>query len=194
MLTGILKPFFQSKVKGGFLTLTAIVAGYDGFSSQFESFGLPKLGEVIGKSGSLMPIWGWLMIVQFALFYGLFEFVRQYVDQPTQAKESFEPDLYLRAFVSAIQSKMTRWSDTTDEEWKKQTHLKVVDTIVLKDLLLWGRVGNSPLQIISNDLLREATVDLDSCAIYLELRSGEDEYCYGDIRLSKAECRKFLEI
>lgn len=52
----------------------ALVAGYDSFSSQF---GFPKLGTVLGMSGTLLPWWGWLLILQAIFVYALFEYVRR---------------------------------------------------------------------------------------------------------------------
>ena len=54
--------------------LVGAVAAYDSFSSQF---GWPTLGTLLGISGSLLPWWGWLLILQAIFVYALFEYVRR---------------------------------------------------------------------------------------------------------------------
>lgn len=49
------------------------LGAYDIASNQFD---WPKLGQVLGMSGSLLPIWAWFIILLSALYYGLFEYVR----------------------------------------------------------------------------------------------------------------------
>lgn len=60
-------------VRYGALAVGA-VAAYDSFSSQFS---FPKLGTVAGVSGSLLPWWGWVLILQAIFVYALFEYVRR---------------------------------------------------------------------------------------------------------------------
>jgi hypothetical protein len=55
-------------------TGVAVVAGYDAASNQFGFF---KIGELLGMSGSLLPWWGWLLILQTIFIYALFEYVRR---------------------------------------------------------------------------------------------------------------------
>jgi hypothetical protein len=54
---------------------------YDVVSNQFPNLHLPKLGDLLPRwiavSGSLLPWWGWLLILQAILVYALFEYVRK---------------------------------------------------------------------------------------------------------------------
>jgi hypothetical protein len=49
------------------------LGAYDIASNQFD---WPTLGQVLGMSGSLLPMWAWFFILLSVLFYGLFEYVR----------------------------------------------------------------------------------------------------------------------
>ncbi|HTU10455.1 MAG TPA: hypothetical protein VMG08_06095 [Allosphingosinicella sp.] len=52
-----------------------LFASYDTLCSQFN---LPTIGTLVGKvNGSLLPWWGWLLVLQAILFYALFEYVRR---------------------------------------------------------------------------------------------------------------------
>lgn len=44
-----------------------------------NQIGLPPLKELFGKTGSLMPWWGWLTVLQSLFVYALFEYVRQHL-------------------------------------------------------------------------------------------------------------------
>lgn len=74
----ILKP---TLVRGG-LALLALLATYDTLSSQFE---LPTIRRWWGMSGSLLPWWGWLLILQLAAICVLFEFAYRRVGKAALA-------------------------------------------------------------------------------------------------------------
>ena len=87
----ILKPRL---VKWGGGAITALAA-YDVISNQFPSLKLPRLGDVLlrwaGMSGSLLPWWGWLLVLQALFVYALFEYVRRNV--PLQSSVTIsQPD------------------------------------------------------------------------------------------------------
>jgi hypothetical protein len=68
-----------------------IIGAYDAISNQFI---LPKLGKIIGMSGTLLPWWGWLLVLEAILVFALFEYVRRHAipEKPmthSQASESF---------------------------------------------------------------------------------------------------------
>lgn len=54
--------------------LTVVVPSYDSNANQFD---LPKISELFGMSGALLPWWGWLSILQAILMAALFEYVRR---------------------------------------------------------------------------------------------------------------------
>jgi len=56
------------------LALFGLLAAYDTLSSQLE---LPTARRWWGMSGSLLPWWGWLLILQAIFVYALFEYVRR---------------------------------------------------------------------------------------------------------------------
>lgn|GEM_PF-5181626 len=56
------------------LVLFGSLATYDTLASQLE---LRTIRAWWGMSGSLMPWWGWLLVLQAILFYALFEYVRR---------------------------------------------------------------------------------------------------------------------
>ncbi|WP_288484820.1 hypothetical protein [uncultured Novosphingobium sp.] len=58
------------------LALFGGVATYDGVSGQFD---LPKLSTLFGKTGSLLPWWGWLLVIQAIAVAALFDYVRRNV-------------------------------------------------------------------------------------------------------------------
>lgn len=72
--TNVLRALWAPKLVRVSALLVAGVAAYDSFSSQF---GLPTLGSILGMSGSLLPWWGWLLILQTIFVYALFEYVRR---------------------------------------------------------------------------------------------------------------------
>lgn len=58
------------------LTLLAGIATYDAVSNQFE---WPKIPRILGMTGSLLPLWGWLLVAQAILMLALFDYVRRNV-------------------------------------------------------------------------------------------------------------------
>lgn len=52
----------------------ALVTGYDTLSSQLE---LPTIRKLFGMSGTLLPWWGWLLVLQAIIVLALFEYVRR---------------------------------------------------------------------------------------------------------------------
>ena len=70
LLRALFKPVL---VKIGAAVGTGL-AIYDSASNQFN---LPKLGKLLGMSGSLLPWWGWLLVLQAVFVYALFEYVRR---------------------------------------------------------------------------------------------------------------------
>jgi|SRR4051812_5609217 hypothetical protein len=63
------------------LGLFSAIGVYDTVSNRFD---LPKLGHLLGMSGSLLPWWGWLLVLQFVFVIALFEYIRRNV--PIRAK------------------------------------------------------------------------------------------------------------
>ncbi|MEA3064300.1 MAG: hypothetical protein QOJ27_739 [Sphingomonadales bacterium] len=89
------------------LLLVATVAGYDSFSSQF---GFPTLGRLLGVSGSLLPWWGWLLVVQGVFVYALFEYVRRAV-APTADPSSGDEAASTEVLILALKAKLNSLSE-----------------------------------------------------------------------------------
>ena len=71
-----LREVFRPKfVRFGSIALACLFA-YDAASNQLA---LPKISQLWGVSGSLIPWWGWLLILQTIFVYALFEYVRRNV-------------------------------------------------------------------------------------------------------------------
>jgi hypothetical protein len=68
------------------------VGTYDGVSSQFN---LPKLSQLFGKTGALLPWWGWLLVIQAVAVAALFDFVRRNVPVIVTAVEQTPNQGYL---------------------------------------------------------------------------------------------------
>ncbi len=74
-LISTLQEFWRPKIVMLGSASIALLAGHDAASNQL---GLPKIGELVGNSGTLFfPWWGWLLILQTLFVYELFEFVRR---------------------------------------------------------------------------------------------------------------------
>lgn len=92
MLGAQIKEFFKPLWVKIVVPVVGGVAAYDGISSQFNT---PKLGSLLGASGSLLPWWGWLIAFQSIMIVGLFEYVRRNVpvvaapEMPTNATARF---------------------------------------------------------------------------------------------------------
>jgi hypothetical protein len=84
----------------------AAVSGYDALSSQLD---LPTIRKIWGVSGSLLPWWGWLLILQAVLGYALFEYVRLYVSRDAEPlSASSSPST---AKVRDLESRLTKAQD-----------------------------------------------------------------------------------
>lgn len=70
VLLDVIRPWFVRIL----LSLWGVTAGYDGVSNQF---GLQKIPKVWGMTGSLLPWWGWLLVLQAIFVFALFEYVRR---------------------------------------------------------------------------------------------------------------------
>jgi hypothetical protein len=95
-LRAILQPKLVRILGGGALCLGA----YDAASSQFD---LPKLSSVWGMSGSLLPWWGWFLILQSVFVYALFEYVRRPRESAGSAPGSLSDGDTLEAINVLIQ-------------------------------------------------------------------------------------------
>jgi hypothetical protein len=87
-LVALLKP----KVVRIGLVLFSVLAAYDTLANQLE---LPTARRWWGISGSLLPWWGWLLILQGIFVYALFDYVRRLprssgFDQDIGTREEFE--------------------------------------------------------------------------------------------------------
>ena len=71
-LREILRPWW---VRIAFL-LTVAIPSYDGISNQFD---WPKIPELLGMTGSLLPWWGWLIVILAISVGALFDYVRRNV-------------------------------------------------------------------------------------------------------------------
>lgn len=71
------------------VSFVAVVAAYDAFSNQLS---LPKLGRLLGMSGTLLPWWGWLLILQAIFVYALFEYVRR-IQIPAEPVMAVDPSI-----------------------------------------------------------------------------------------------------
>lgn len=69
------------------LAIFAALAAYDTLSSQLE---LPTVRRWWGMSGSLLPWWGWLLILQAIFVYALFEYVRRLSPAASQTTQGDE--------------------------------------------------------------------------------------------------------
>jgi len=88
--SGFLQSLLAPKIVRAGLILWILFSGYDTVSSQLE---LPTVRALLGMSGSLLPWWGWLLVLQAILGYALFEYVRRNIASPTPAPESGPPAL-----------------------------------------------------------------------------------------------------
>jgi len=84
---------------GGALLL---IGTWDVLSSQF---GLLTLGEVLGLSGRVLPLWAWFDLILLVLIYALFEYQRQ-SSQTSEVLETSEQ------MVAAIMSAVTNANHT----------------------------------------------------------------------------------
>jgi hypothetical protein len=109
--------------------LMALVAAWDAISNQFS---LPKMGRLLGMSGSLLPWWGWLLILQALFVYGLFEYVRQasFPDTPPAHDDS-----ELRERLSAAEAAIKALAQSTDPSIAEQK----VNALWRRDQLIRGR-------------------------------------------------------
>lgn len=65
--------------------IPAFLGTYDIFCNQF---GAPKVPELWGMTGSLLPWWGWLLILQAVFVYALFEYVRRNTASPPSGPDN----------------------------------------------------------------------------------------------------------
>ena len=65
------------------------IATYDGVANQL---GLPNLGNMMGKTGSLLPWWGWLLVIQAIAVAALFDYVRRNVPVAVPQQPAVNPE------------------------------------------------------------------------------------------------------
>lgn len=77
----LLQPWWVKTATGA----VGAVASYDATANQF---GWPKIPKVWGMTGSLLPWWGWLLVLQTVLVLALFEYVRRTGDGAVEQNDS----------------------------------------------------------------------------------------------------------
>lgn len=159
------------------------VSGYDAISSQLS---LPKIGDVIGVSH--IPNWayvaGVLLIGQYALFEATFHLSEEVAKKrdPVRVRPVLppppEPDLPLVDVgdrVAALQHEATM----------KDINRAIADRVKLNGLTVWGRIGDTGIQLIPKQELAKATFNflLNEVAVPTQWNS----FKYGDVQMVRAE-------
>lgn len=151
-----LREVWASKIVKLLVGAWALVASYDGVSSQFE---LPKLGKVVGMSGNLLPWWGWLLILQAIFVYGLFEYVRR-LQSPVAAPEPLSErgvpvvvDRFLvdvTGRVGKLEADAKRFESVSREVAEYQaTHRRVIDDY--QRMSAWETDTRDKLKVLQDD-------------------------------------------
>ena len=138
--------------------VVALVASYDSFSSQFR---WPKLGDLLGMSGSLLPWWGWLLILQAIFVYALFEYVRMNLAlAPAGQTQGFDlaqlaapiapriPDISLLEVAQRVIATFGPPPGDKAGEAKmfREVSLQIADRVKQHKLTVWARNGDRPLE------------------------------------------------
>lgn len=142
-----------------------------------DQFGWPTLPVAWQLTGAKLPWWGWLLILQATLVVALFEFVRRsYVPLPATSESASKPldladigrqqipapDLTFDELVKHVVKTQVHKSEI-DQDAKmavvKTTRI-IVDTISLKGMAVWGRIGGRPIERIPDRYWKVGTLDI----------------------------------
>ena len=108
--------------------IVAALAGYDAASNQL---GFVKIGEVLGMSGTLLPWWGWLLILQAIFVYALFEYVRRMTPPPEAGPtmEEVEAAILRHIGEGLFRDTVAETFQASDARWASQVkHFDEVTT------------------------------------------------------------------
>lgn len=137
-----------------------IFTGYDVISGQLE---LPTVRKLWGMSGSLLPWWGWLLILQAIFVYALFEYVRRNVrvgdvlegNDDSEIRQKFED---INGQISALHQQLTLEMSGYQNIPENEIDAKITLAIDELYIRLWPHIDKS-LSYVKKKIADEKRVE-----------------------------------
>ena len=167
---------------------------WDVLSSQFD---WPNLRSVWGMTGSLLPWWGWLLVLQAIFVYALFEYVRtSLVVAPADlalaqlAAPPVRPRIPDITLFEVAQRVIASFGPPTENEAERakiirEAALQIGDRVKQHKLTVWARRGERPLEKLSSH--EWATGDLILGASQIIVPGEWSSLTYNDVQFESDE-------
>jgi hypothetical protein len=180
------------------------VFGISASAYQFlcDQFGFPTIPQAWNMMGVSLPWWGWLLVAQTGLIYGLFEYVRIHtpalegLGQPrpvnikdltelNEARRRPKPDISLITVGTRVSQLMG--INAGIPAFERQVNLDIVDKINMYDLTVWGRYGEHAIEALPRNAYRRLTVNFRKGEVYINSNQSSGKLTYTHVQFVKSE-------
>lgn len=161
-----------------------------------DQFGFPTLPNAWQVTGAHIPWWGWILIGQLLFQIALVNYIRRLtgdlpaLPEPTVSSDEADlpyPDMKFDEVVGRVAGQLK--AQQPDAKITMQdVALEILDKVKLRELQVWGRSGNTPLNEVSGYEWESATIKFSESGIAIP--GAMSSYVISDLHFWSAEIDK----